>query len=603
MKKIFLPVLGIFAGIGILTGVAQFSSQRRSESTLVMADTPRFDARTIPLEANVEVRQSFLVEPGFGTFVNLTSKSQIQIRIFKPDGGEIEPSSAAVTITKSNMQGNFIQEIDFQKVLTSGLWEIEFSTTDPTEIYVSTGNSTPGGDSVSVNVSEHTPEQGEDSLIYVDKKAFDPNTTKLEVEVLKPGTQSGIQIEVNDRGISPDKTANDGRFTGKAPTTETGGFTVSAFVSRKNVLGAFTRTQTETATYFVYEKTARIIDNPIVRLIEHPAYGVPESIELEFDLEVFRAKRYGVSASIGGSQPGKEAGAITFTKFESEDSSIRPLYNVGIHRIKFRGALSQWVDLAPGSEIGYHLFDDDNGRVIEKFVSNVKLGFPREQLFPKRFQSYDGDRLVDTNGDGDPDAMEVKFSANVYKAGNYSWSAYIELSKDAQVASSDRGGSAQGYGSGPLGLGNHRFTVNIALDDFWRTRAKGTFKITPVFLIPGGTNTVELPEEPEDVFKSNYYDLTLGQAEPPKTVASLIQIIRDAKTLRPADGIKAEMIAKLEEAEGFAQAGNNVKAYDSMVNDFGDLMKRTEGLFPSRTRQVINSTWSPIYDQYEARVQ
>ena len=33
----------------------------------------------------------------------------------------------------------------------------------------------PDGDSVSVNVSEHTPEQEEESLVYVDKKAFDSN--------------------------------------------------------------------------------------------------------------------------------------------------------------------------------------------------------------------------------------------------------------------------------------------------------------------------------------------------------------------------------------------------------------------------------------------
>jgi hypothetical protein len=573
--------------ITIFGPIAQFIPERNNPlASIVLASSPRFNAQTIALNANSTTRVPFLVAPGFKSFVGIRSKEDIQIGVFRPNGAQIIDSATAFKYEEKTEGDVKKKTLNFTNNLEAGMWELEISAANPGTVVITSGNSVPGGTSISLAVQNHTPELNDQSLVIVEATNFVSATTKLEVETLKEGDKTAIPVTVADDGTAPDEKANDGRFTGRLLTNEKANFLVAAIISRKTRIGTFVRTQTQTETYTVYEKSAHIIDNPVTRLTYHPVYGIPTGIELEFDFQVFKPGRYGISAGIGGESPGQEANGLGFQNFESETSndsntSNRPFYNAGVHRVILRNGIGPGLDVAGSAPIRFNTWDAGNSRPLDTFTSKTRMVFSKDQLFPKRFQSFDGYRLVDTNGDGDPDAIEVKFTASVYKAGNYLWSAFIGLSKDTQVATSDRGYTVSADGTGPL----------------------GTFDITPVLVIPGGTDTVELPEEPEVVFKSNYYDLTLGQAEPAKTVASLVQIIRDSKTVRPVDGIKAEMIAKLEEAEAFAKAGKNVEAYESMVNDFGDLLRTSEKVFSPRSLQLIDSTWGHIYDKYEARVQ
>jgi hypothetical protein len=472
------------------------------------------------------------------------------------------------------------------------MWTAEITSSAETTISFLNGNESSSERGIAVAIENGMPELNEPTKVFVLAHNFDTIKNKIELRKSEKQPDPGVLIDIRDDGVYPDEVSNDHRFTGIAPTDTIGSFGLVATLFQKTWLGEFASVQTTFDSYTVYQNTMRVVDSPKAKLLFHELYGVPVGIELTFDIDVATPGNYIIATDIFGKDASGQEVSSHGNNMPKEGNT-GPFYPAGRQQITtihgFDHRAVDWLNGPVG--VQFHVTDQANSRVVEKTTSKLVLNFPRDQLVRKRFQSYDGDRLVDTNGDGDPDAMEVKFSANVYKAGNYAWGADVKLSKETQITGTDPGNGDSAGDIGPLGVGLHHFTMNVPLESFWDTKAKGTFDVTPNLVIPDRGDIIAPLEEDPQVFKSQYYDLTLGQAEAPKTIASLIHAIKDAKALRPADGIKAEIIAKIEEAQTNG-AANKVDEARIAMNTVGELIQGATDFFSEKTIRYLHS----IYD-------
>ena len=598
MKRKWTTVILILAVIGGITGLAQFSSLRKvSDSIFTFAFTPRMNGQYFKIDANTSKAIPFLIEPGYQSYLVVSGKSPVSYRLLNDTNTEVQPGPETYNVTETLKNGFYAKTFRFTaNTSTTGseMWTAEITAGVETTISFLNGNESASDRGIAVAIEKGMPERNEVSKVFVIAHNFDDSKNKVELRKSQKASDPGVAVEIRDDGIYPDEVANDHRFTGIASTQTLGSYGMVATLFQKTFFGQYASVQTSFESYTVYENTMRVVDAPQAKLLFHELYGVAVGVELTFDIDVVTPGKYGISTTIfGKDSTGREVSTQGTNMIENQNMpNTAPFYAAGRHRITTTQGFDPedvgWLSGAVNVE--FRTSDDENNRDIEIFTSQTPLIFPRDQLVRKRFQSYDGDRLVDTNGDGDLDAMEVRFSANAYKAGNYVWGADIELSKDAQLVGSFPNSGGVG-GRGPLGIGLHHFTLVVPLDNFWDSKAKGTFDVAVGLVIPDSGDTIR-PLKPENrVFKSQRYDLTFGQAEAPKTFASLIQAIKDAKTLRPADAIKAEILAKIEEAQVNGAAGKEVEARIAM-NTVGELIQGATDFFSERTIRYLHD----IYD-------
>jgi hypothetical protein len=598
MKRKWLAGIVFFLSIGAISTLAQFPSFRqRIEGTWATVSTPRFNQQNFFVEAGIAKNLPFLVEAGLDTYVTFTSKSMINIKVLNSANEEIEANASTFNVTESTANGLFIKKIRFTLDSSSTsreMWSVEMTSTEHTAVSLTTGNERGSDTGINITFEHLQPELNEPNRVFVFAPNFDASKQKIEIRTFETVSTPGDVVLLRDDGVAPDQTANDRTFTGDAPTNKLDSPFMIAKLMQKTATGVYVPVQTEMGSYSVYANSMHVIDAPQFKILNHAQYGVPVAIQADFDIEVITPGEYHIVTAITGNDKKSIAS-------ENRDTSNKiPFYSAGRHQVRIVHDLDpndvEW--LQGSSRFEYQVTDTANNRGIEHFTSQTPVAFPSNQLIRKRFQSFDGDRLVDTNGDGDSDALEVKFSAYVYEPGVYLWGAFLELSENAQVSSSYRGISTTRDESGPLTVGLHHFVVNIPLEDFWSTQAKGTFDITPTLVVTDSGQSVEVLNTPDLVFKSQYYDLTLGQAEPPKTIASLIQIIRDAKTLRPAEGVKAELISKAEEAQSNGVANKAPEARIAL-HEFFQVLDRVSKYFPEQKFRQIQSIAERVFSDYQ----
>jgi hypothetical protein len=598
MKRKWLAGIISLLGIGASAVLAQFTSLRQNQnSPHAVVALPRLNQQTFFLEPSTPKSISFLVEPGYESYVILNSKSSLQFRIFNQQNAEVQPGQYTYNVSDTRNQNLYIKTIRFSlnpALSTNEMWSVEMISTVTTPVSVVTGNEASSDSTIRVAFEYSTPELNEPNRVFVIAENFDATKEKIELRKYIDNSTPGPLVDLRDDGITPDEIANDKRFTGTASTSQVGSSFMIAKLLRKSYSGEYTLVQTEIGSYSVYVNSMRVIDAPQAKLLNHELYGVPIAIAIDYDIEVFTAGSYHISTAVTGN-----GGESSVGNNDDPITDDTPFYSPGRHSV--RSVLSfdpndvGW--LSGTNKVSFNVSDEH--RVIENFTSQIPITFAQDQLTRKRSFNFEGDRLVDTNGDGDPDAMEVRFSGTVYKAGNYVWGANIELSQGTPIAGTDRGNGDSAGDTGPLGVGLHHFKLNVPLETFWETQAKGTFDISVSLVIPDRGDTIASLEETPQVFKSQYYDLTLGQPEQPKTIASLIQAIKDAKTLRPADGIKAEMTAKIEEAGRYADENDAYNARGSMI-DFGDILNRIENKFLApKSFRLIESIWTQLNRNFQ----
>jgi hypothetical protein len=603
MKRKWTMIILILATIGGIAGFAQFSSLREvADSIYTFAFTPRINGQYFKIDANTPKQIPFMIEPGYQSFLVVSGKTQISYRLLNEKNVEVQTGPDTYNVIETLKNGFYAKTFRFTANTSSSgteMWTVEITSTVETTISFLNGNKSASNRGIAVAVENGMPELNEATKVFVLAHNFDNSKNKVELRKSKNQPDPGVLIDIRDDGIYPDEVPNDHRFTGIAPTDTIGSFGMVATLFQKTWLGEFASVQTTFDSYTVYQNTMRVVDSPKGKLLFHELYGVPVGIELTFDIDVVTPGNYIIAADIFGKDASGQEVSSHGNNMPKEGNTV-PFYPAGRQQITtIHGFDHRAVDWLTGSVgVQFHITDQADSRVVEKITSKSVLNFPRDQLVRKRFKSYEGDRLVDTNGDGDPDAMEVKFSANVYKSGIYLWSAVLRLSEDSQFVGDSGTISDSMDGEGQLGVGLHHFTVNVPLEKFWTSKAKGTFDITPVLVIQDSGEKIAPLKETDNVFKSQYYDLTLGISGTPKTLELLIQTIKDAKTLRPADGIKAELIAKVEDIQKVVNA-NNIDGARGGIIDFLDLLDRVSNDFSEHTLRILRETSNYIFDIYQ----
>jgi hypothetical protein len=577
-------VLG-FTLFQVFAQISQLSSGKGNLlSPIVFSSLPRTTSQSIDVKANFPTRTSVLIEPNYESYAKFISPNPLFFRVFKPDGTEAQATSDTFTQTERVQSNLKIYELKFSVNADDGLWELELTSNTDSLVPVLSGNQVSGGTALTLAIQNSMSEVGTSAAVIVEVPNFDSGSMKLTVDARSDLKQAGTTIEVHDDGLGLDENANDGHFTGPLPTNVPGNYHVVAFMDRRTRLGNFIRTEIATKPFTVYERTAHVVDTPSVSVVSHPILGTPDQLEVSFDLEVFAAARYETNVYIGSDQ-GSQPVSLSNT-LPTENQSV-PYYGVGTHRVVVRGAFRRNSDILGQQPIQFRLEQEGSTRVIEQFISQMKTGFTQQQLFPKRFAGYNGDKLVDQDNDGEPDALEVSFNVNVYKAGIYTWDASLRSPKDNQETENV---------SGPLGVGSHTLKVNIPLtDNLWREQINGRFRIS--FGMVNNADDQDqsyLNDVPQDLF-SQTYNLASSHTLNP-TIDSLKNLIFSAKLLRPGEGIRAELLESIAKIDAVKASKDSSVVYTAL-SDFLELFKAAqEKYFSKRNGVAVSEIWSKLYE-------
>lgn len=420
-------------------------------------------------------------------------------------------------------------------------------------------------------------------------KNFDTNNSRLDAQLFKGASSNSSTVELRDDGVYPDPIASDGRFAGMLLTNEVASFHVNVTQFQKSRIGLFVPVDTQKNGYTVYLRTAHIQDNVRETLVPHPLFGIPAFIDYEFNLDVTTAGRYQVSMTI------LDALEKNFTTRDNNLTSDENLANkdfaTGVQPVKLRFPVSAFRDLTDSiNSIEFRVDDASTGRMIERYKSTTRVNYSKEQLFPKRFASFDGDRLLDQDGNGEPDALEVKFSVNIFKAGSYSWSAHVGAVGKSQVETM----------TGQLGVGRQSLTVIVPFEkDFLAREPKGRFGLG--FSMQNDAddqNIGYLIDVPKDL-ESQPYDLSFHDPVVPATAASLREIIQNSKLLRPGEGVRAELLGFMDRLDTVIPKGN-VQDIRQVLYEFAEVLNKVEDAFlPTKTQRLITKIWTELVSANE----
>jgi hypothetical protein len=587
VKKIFLSVFLLATVILAYQARAQiasvFGSRGNPLSPIVFVSLPRFNVDDIALQAGTVKRTTFLVNANLRSFTAIATTTPITIKVFNPQGVETQASDTTFIKTETTDQAIITTTFSFPNAKGTGLWELEITPANTADALLSSGDTTPDDSTETLGLLNGMPEIGDTSSIHLRIPGFNANATRFQVTIRNSKTKESTPFSgLHDDGIAPDEVASDGEFSAKLPTDQSGTYTVIADVQRKTRLGEFVSTQQLFEGYTVYPRSAHVIDQPNVSLINNKVNGVPEHLQIEFDLDVTTAGRYAVQVDIGDHLSLDNG----FDSSSGNESNDRPFYSSGTHHIILKSN-DQISELMTGTlPISFRVLDG-NGRVTEKFDSAHPANLSRDQLLPKRFARYNGDKVVDSNNDGEPDAVEVSFNVNIYQAGTYSWSARIHSPKDQQESSG---------GSGNLGVGLHNIKISIPLTDgLWSEQINGRFKVAFSMQNDADEQSMGyLTDQPVPILTQTY-DLTSG-ITPNPTVSTLRDLIASAKLLRPGEGIREELLASISKIEVTKISKDPTEIY-ATLSDFLDLFKSAKDKFFSRRASTaILDVWNKLYE-------